>query len=260
MLLEIRFPKRGRAFPLNLPLLGEKVLELAPVTLLVGENGSGKSTLLEALALACDLPSAGSASLPTDPTLAHVLPLAERLRLSWTARTRKGFFFRAEDYFGFVKAQNRMRAELREEMARLARENPALSKGELRRISSPYSGSLAATEANYGGDLDAQSHGESFLAFFKGRLTGPGLYILDEPEAALSPLRQLAFMSLLKTVVERGAQVLMATHAPVLMAYPGASLYEIREGGLYRTEFDDLETVRTLRDFLAAPERFTRHL
>lgn len=153
-----------------------------------------------------------------------------------------------------------MKAELREDAARLERENPGLSKGELHRISAPYRGSLGATEARYGRDLDAQSHGESFLAFFKGRLTGTGLYILDEPEAALSPLRQLALMSLLKTAVERGAQVLMATHAPVLMAYPGASLYEIREGKLCRTEYDDLETVRTLRDFLAAPESFTRHL
>lgn len=260
MLLEVRLPERGEVFPLNLPLLHAEAFELAPVTLLVGENGSGKSTLLEALALACELPSAGSASLTTDATLARLYPLADALELSWTTRTRQGFFFRAEDYFGFVKAQNRMKAELREDVERLERENPGLSKGELHRISDPYRGSLGATEARYGRDLDAQSHGESFLAFFKGRLTGTGLYILDEPEAALSPLRQLALMSLLKTAVERGAQVLMATHAPVLMAYPGALIYELREGKLCRTEYDDLETVRTLRDFLAAPESFTRHL
>lgn len=261
MLLEVGLPKRSAAFPLDLPLLstGER-LAFGPVTLLVGENGSGKSTLLEALALACEVPSAGSRALSQDETLSAVKPLADKLKLAWTHRTSQGLFFRAEDYFGFVKAQNRMKAEFRDDLARLRRENPKLSEAELQRIGAPYSGSLVATEARYGEDLDGQSHGESFLAFFKGRLTGAGLYLLDEPEAALSPLRQLALMSLLKEAVGRGAQVVMATHAPILMAYPGALIYEIREGKLRPTGYDDLEAVRTMREFLAAPERFTRHL
>ncbi len=261
MLLELHLPDHEGTFPFDLPLLQDAPeVALAPVTLLVGENGSGKSTLLEALALACELPGAGSLDPARDPTLEAVLPLADALRLVWTERTRRGLFFRAEDYFGFVRAQNRMKAELRRDLERLKHENPDLPEGEMRRVAAPYSGSLAATEARYGEDLDRQSHGESFLAFFKGRLTGRGLYLLDEPEAALSPLRQLAFMSLLKDAVGRGAQVILATHAPILMAYPGALIYEIRGGRLEPTSYDDLESVRTLRDFLAAPEQFTRHL
>lgn len=261
MLLELNLPDYGPDFPFDLPLLrGAPRVELAPVTLLVGENGSGKSTLLEALAIACELPGAGSLDPAHDPTLRAVEPLADALRLVWTERTRQGLFFRAEDYFGFVKAQNRMKAEMRDDLARLKRENPELHEGELRRIAAPYSGSLAATEARYGGDLDGQSHGESFLAFFKGRLTGRGLYLLDEPEAALSPLRQLAFMSLLKEAAGRGAQMVLATHAPILMAIPDALIYEIRDGRLEPTAYDDLESVRTMREFLSAPERFTRHL
>lgn len=263
LLREVQLPPPGEAFPLALPLLGGpgRLALDAPVTVIVGENGSGKSTLLEAIAYAAELPMAGgSASVDADATLAHVRPLGEALKLSWTRRTRRGLFLRAEDYFGFVQAQNRMRADLRAQAERLRRENPTLPEAELRRISAPYAGSLAATDARYGGDLDARSHGESFLAFFGGRLTGEGLYLLDEPEAALSPLRQLAFLALVKDAVARGGQFLIATHAPIVMACPGARLYEIRDGALAAAEFEELEHVRILRDFLAGPEAFLRHL
>jgi len=263
VLLEVQLPPSGDAFPFTLPLLRHtRTLTLdAPVTVLVGENGSGKSTLLEALAWACELPVAGSASgLDADETLRHVRPLGDAMRLSWTTRTRRGLFLRAEDYFGFVKAQNRMKADMRAQLGRLRLESPTLPEGELSRISQPYARSVVETEARYGGDLDAKSHGESFLAFFKGRLTGEGLYLLDEPEAALSPLRQLAFLALLKGAVAYGAQFIVATHAPILMAYPHAKLYEIREGGLVEVSFDDLAHVNAMRDFLASPEAFLRHL
>lgn len=262
LLQEVRLPPSGTEFPFNLALLrGSREIKLdRPVTILVGENGSGKSTLLEAIALACELPVVGSHELSqNDPSLAPVAPLADALKLSWTHRTRRGLFLRAEDYFGYVKTQNRMKAEMRESLERLRRENPGMPELELRRISGPYTGSLAATENRYGGDLDARSHGESFLALFKGRLTGKGLYLLDEPEAALSPLRQLGFMALLKEAVARGAQFLIATHAPMLMAFPGARVLEVRGEQIVEAEFDELEHVRTMRDFLETPEAFLRH-
>lgn len=263
LLEEVRLPPRADEFPFSLPILtGTCTLAFdRPVTVLVGENGSGKSTLLEAIALAGELPMVGSVeSSAADVSLDPVRPLADALNLTWSRRTRRGLFMRAEDYFGYVKAQNRMKADMRSELERLRRENPTLPELELRRISSPFAGSLAATDERYGGDLDARSHGESFLALFKGRLTGEGLYVLDEPEAALSPLRQLAFMALLKDAVARGGQFLIATHAPMLMAFPGARLYEVRGEQIVRSEYDELEHVRTMRDFLAAPEAFLRHL
>lgn len=180
--------------------------------------------------------------------------------LSWSRRTRRGLFLRAEDFFGFVQAQNRMKAELHARAESLRREDPARSEAELRRISVPFAGSVAATEARYGGDLDARSHGESFLAFFRGRLTGEGLYVLDEPEAALSPLRQLAFLALVREAVSRDGQFIIATHAPILMACPDARLYEIRGEKITPAAFEDLEQVQILREFLAAPEAFLRHL
>jgi predicted ATPase len=256
-------PPPGEVFPFTLPLLrGCRSLDLAaPVTVLVGENGSGKSTLLEALAWACDLPVAGSVQdVGADATLPHARSLGRAMKLTWTARSKRGLFFRAEDYFGFVKAQNRMKAEMRRDLERLRQERPHLPEGELRRIGAPYAGAIAATEARYGPDLDAASHGESFLAFFKGRIRGAGLYVLDEPEAALSSLRQLAFLSLLKEATARGAQVILATHAPILMAFPGAKLYEISEDRVVTKAFDDLEHVRLLRAFLQAPDGYLRHL
>lgn len=262
LLLEIELPSPGAAFPFTLPLLEgtRRIVFDAPVTVLVGENGSGKSTLLEALAYACDVPSAGSLPLETDPSLAHARALGDALRLVWSQRTRRGLFLRAEDYFGFVKTQDRMKAELRTEIGAVERAASGLSELELQRRQQPFRDSIEATERRYGGDLDARSHGESFLAFFKARLTGPGLYLLDEPEAALSPLRALAFLALLKDTVARGAQVVLATHSPILMAYPGARLYELRDRELASATFDELEHVRTLRRFLDDPEAYVRHL
>lgn len=262
-LTRVEYPPASDGFPLDLPVLasGGALVFDRPVTVLVGENGTGKSTLLEALAYAADLPAAGSVErLEADDTLAHARPLAEAVRLSWARKTRRGFFLRAEDFFGYVQAQNAMKRALLREARRVREENRHLPDLELRRILGPYEGSVAATEARYGGDLDARSHGESFLAFFKGRITGAGLYVLDEPEAALSPLRQLAFLSLIADGVGRGAQFVIATHAPILMACPGARLYALGADGIRRAEFEELEHVDILRRFLADPHAFLRHL
>ena len=261
-LLAVGLPPRGAAFPFDLPWLGpgRRLALEAPVTVFVGENGSGKSTLLEALALAAELPAAGAHDLEHDATLDAVRPLADAVRLEWSARSRRGLFLRAEDYFGFAQRVRREKAELLAQAARVARESTDLPELERARRMAPYVGSAGALDGRYGGDLDARSHGESFLAFFEGRLTGPGLYVLDEPEAALSPLRQLAFLALLKDAVQRGAQFVIATHAPILMAYPGARRFELSAEGARETAYDDLEHVRTLRAFLDGPEAFLRHL
>lgn len=264
-LVSARLPPRepGGAFPLNLPLLSTAPeLPIAPaVTILAGENGSGKSTLIEALALATEVPSVGSNDdAHRDSTLEHLHPLADALRLIWTERSRRGLFLRTEDYFGYVQRQRRMVRDLRAEAARVGAEAAGQHEGERLRRMSPFAGSAAAVDARYQGDLDARSHGQSFLAFCKGRFTGRGLYLLDEPEAALSPVSQLAFLSLVKQTVERGGQFVMATHSPVLMAYPGALLYQLDGAGVTRVEYDELEHVKVMREFLLAPEAFTRHL
>jgi predicted ATPase len=247
-------------FPFNLAIL-RRPLSLENVTVIVGENGCGKSALLEGIAYAAELPLVGTEeSVDRDGSLAVARELGDALKLGWSARSRRGFFLRAEDYLGYVKRQNAMKAEMRRDLERIRRENPDLQAEELARISSPYQSSISVTEERYGKDLGARSHGEGFLDLFAARLRGPGLYVLDEPEIALSPLRQLAFLSLIRASVEAGGQFLIATHSPIVMAYPGALLLEAGDDGLQPTSFDDLEHVQMLRQFLGSPEAFTRYI
>lgn len=259
----MHLPPRGDTWPTSLPLLDHvRTVPLdVNVTIVVGENGSGKSTLLETLAIAAGLPVAGSWDVAgADPTLARVGDLASSVRLEWTHRSTRGLFMRAEDFFGYVHTQNRKDEELRADAARLAREYAHLPELELRRIQGPFLGPVAGRESRYRGDLDGRSHGEAFLAFFGARVHDRGLYVLDEPEAALSPSRQLAFLSLVRERARAGAQFVIATHAPIVMALPEARVLELREDGLVESAFDDLDHVQLLRNFLAAPEAFLRHL
>lgn len=114
--------------------------------------------------------------------------------------------------------------------------------------------------ARYGEGLDAQSHGESFLALFQARFVPDGLYLLDEPEAPLSPLRQVGFLSLLKEMVAKEAQFVIATHSPILMAYPGATILSFDGGEVRSVAWGDLEHVTITRSFLNAPEAYLQHL
>ena len=179
MLERIHFPKAdGRAdvFPFNIPALqGLAALAVAtPVTLLVGENGSGKSTVLEALAAATGLPAVGSRSADQDPTLAPQRRLARAMRLSWKKRTHRGLFLRAEDFFGFTRRMARLRREFQEELVEVDERFRDHSKLARMLARAPAAGSIAAIERKYGADLDANSHGESFLrpARAGGRLRG----------------------------------------------------------------------------------------
>jgi len=251
-------------FPFSIPALRElETLDLnRPVTFLVGENGSGKSTFLEALAWAIQAVAVGSEPLDQDATLEHVRPLGEVLRPVWNNRVRRGFFLRAEDFFGFVKRTNQSRAELEADGRRVRAERPELPQGELDRIAGPFEGSAQALAARYGDNMDARSHGEQFLAFFQSRLVPGGLYLLDEPEVPLSPSRQLALLSILKGEVEqqKPSQFIIATHSPILMAFPGARILSFDQTPIREVVYDDLEHVRLTRDFLNRPEQFLRHL
>ena len=261
-LLRERVPQWD-AFPFSVPTIRSlETFNLAgDVTILVGENGSGKSTLLEALAWCVESVVAGSASLETDETLQHVRPLGERLRPAWNKRTRRGFFLRAEDFFGLVK-RTRADVTVYQDLANKVREeNAHLPEGELNRILGPFVGTVRSMQTRYGDDMDARSHGEQFLEFFQSRLVPGGLYLLDEPEAPLSPMRQLALISLIKQAVEEHrSQFVIATHSPVLMAYPGASISSFDEAPIEEVAYGELEHVKMLRDFLNNPEVFLRHL
>lgn len=205
----------------------------SPVTFLIGENGAGKSTLLEAVAVAFGFnPEGGTrnfnfATQNTHSGLHRYITLVKEPR-----RARDGFFLRAESFY-----------------------NAATYIDELAREDDP------AYLDHYGGrSLHAQSHGESFLSLVMNRFGGHGFYVLDEPEAALSPSRQLALLCRIHDLVEEGSQFLIATHSPILMAYPGAQLYLHDENGIQQTAYEETEHYQVTRSFLDNPQRMLRIL
>jgi len=255
-------PGNGAAFPFSVPSIRslETLVFKALVTFFVGENGSGKSTLLEGIAAAAHLPTIGSASVEHDPTLAAARTLGKQFRLSWRQRSHRGFFLRAEDFFGFTKSLAKQRLELQQQLRDIEieyRDRSAMAKGL---ASGPALNSLHALTSSYGDDLDANSHGQSFLLLFRERFVPGGLYILDEPEAPLSPQSQLALIVMLDEMVQQGAQFIIATHSPMLLAFPGASIYSFDELPVREVPFDALDHVNITRDFLNGPENYLRRL
>lgn len=248
-------------FPFSVPVirtLPELSFDTA-VTFFVGENGSGKSTLLEGIALAVGLPTVGSTEATGDQTLAAQQTLGRALKLVWNHRTKRGFFLRAEDFFGFTKQLAQMRSEMSQRIAELDEEYSDRSAYAKGLAQGPMMASLADMERRYGVDLDANSHGQSFLRLFQSRFVPGGLYLLDEPEAPLSPQSQLALMAMMTDMVAQQAQFIVATHSPILLAFPGARIYNFDSAPVRETEYRALEHVVLTRDFLNHPQRFLRH-
>lgn len=225
------------AYPFCLPVVRHlEQLDLHPrLTFFVGENGSGKSTLLEALAVSLGFNAEGGSRNFAFSTRASHSELHAFLRVAkGFRRPRTGYFLRAESFFNVATEIERMDAE------------PAFGPPII---------------DSYGGrSLHAQSHGESFMALLTERFRGDGLYILDEPEAALSPQRQLAAMARIHELVQGGAQFVIATHSPLLISYPDAWIYQCGVAGLQRVRAEDTEHFQLTRDFLADPDRFLRQL
>ncbi|MGD0525821.1 MAG: AAA family ATPase [Polyangiaceae bacterium] len=223
-----------------------------PVTFFVGENGSGKSTLLEGIAASAELPVMGaSQDAALDPTLAHAERLAAALRLAWTTRSRQGFFLRAEDFFGRLKGLARIEARVRREKAEA---RAGIRVDEARVLGGAHPDEVAATA--FLQRFDSRSHGESFMDLFMERIRPGGLYLLDEPEAPLSAKRQIAFLDVLIAQAKAGAQFIIATHSPILLACPGARIYSFDQTPIATVPYADLDNVVVTRDFLNDPGRF----
>ena len=250
------------SFPFTLEIVKSlrEIQFTSPVTFFVGENGSGKSTILETIACAAESITVGSESVRTDKSLAPLRKLAQYFRLAWTKRTRKGFFLRAEDFFGYAKSMRQTKEEFQQELQNVKEEYKGRSKYAEALASMPYQGQLAEMQRRYGDGLDSRSHGESFLTLFQSRFVPDGLYLLDEPEAALSPMRQLAFIAALKQMIQENSQFIIATHSPILLAFPDAQILQFADGRIQEVQYGQLEHVNLTRDFLSHPESFLRHL
>ncbi len=228
-LLPERIADRG-TYPFNLPWLkGDFTLDFtAPVTIIIGENGTGKSTLVEAIAALAGYDEAGGGKgyRPVDHSTALAAsgsPLAQALRAQWLPKVTNGWFFRAESFFSVARY-----------LDDAARE--------------------AHAEAP---DFLSWSHGEGFFRFFEERMGRQGIYFMDEPESALSPRRQIDFLRFLNGLqAAKDRQVIMATHSPILMALPGATLLQVTRHGFDEVALRDTPHFRLYSDFAADPGRF----
>lgn len=249
------------SFPFTLEIVKSlhEIQFTSPVTFFVGENGTGKSTILEAIACAVESITVGSESVKTDKSLAPIRKLAKYFRLAWTKRTRKGFFLRAEDFFGYAKSMRQTKEEFQQDLENVKEEYKERSKYAESLASMPYQGQLADMQRRYGDGLDSYSHGESFLTLFQSRFVPDGLYLFDEPEAALSPMRQLTFLAALKQMMQENAQFIIATHSPIILAFPEAQILHFANGTIQEVKYDQLEHVQLTKDFLNNPDSFLKH-
>jgi predicted ATPase len=246
-------------YPFNVPVIGalQRVIFRSGVTFFVGENGAGKSTLLEGIAAGLSMITVGGEDVRRDPTLEPARRLADHLRFQWNTKTRRGFFMRAEDFFNF----SRRMAGLVTEMSDLASEYDERLEGYgLSLAKGAVQGQRKELVERYGENLDARSHGESFLTLFSTRFVPGGLYLLDEPDTALSPQRQLTLLAMLKDMVGRDAQFIIATQSPILMAFPGATILSFDRCPAEEVPYDQVDQVILARSFLTQPEAFLRQL
>ena len=252
-------------FPYNVPVIQSlTTLEFTgPITFFVGENGSGKSTLLELIGVAANLPTVGSVEIDDDETLREIRRLTQHLKWAWHSRIRKGFFMRSEDFFGFAKRIAREMAAMKraiedEDDDFKSHDGQSAFARNLSKMG--YAREYRAMRELYGEGLDAQSHGESYFKLFTSRFRPGGLYLMDEPEAPLSPTRQLTLIAMLKQMIEQDAQFIIATHSPIVLAYPDATIYNFVGGRIEKATYDDLEHVAVMRGFLENPDAYLRHL
>ena len=223
----------------NLPVVKnlEKIGSLtfnAPVTFLVGENGTGKSTLLEAIAVAVGFNPEGGGRNFTFSTSDSHSKLWKYIETLKSVTPKDGYFLRAESLYNLASNIDEMD------------ESPSFDPPVI---------------SSYGGvSLHKQSHGESFLSLIQNRLRGNGLYILDEPEAALSPMRLLTLISELDRLVNNNSQIIIATHSPILMAYPDAEIIELTDNGICKKDYFDTEHFKITKQFLDNPQRMIKYL
>jgi predicted ATPase len=220
-------------YPFNLDIFkdGLNLSFSKNVSFFVGENGTGKSTLIEAIAEQCGFNLSGGNRNHIYDFHETESKLANYLKLSWEMKVNHGFFMRAESFFNFATYVDQV-----------AKED--------RRILDAYGGK----------SLHEQSHGESFFSLFYNQFQN-GIYILDEPEAALSPQRQLAFLSIIHELEQSGkAQFIIATHSPILLAYPKATIYSLDEGLIHEVSYRETEHYKLTKQFLESPEQYFRYL
>jgi len=251
--------ERTAPFPFSIAAVkNAKNIELkGKVTFLVGDNGTGKSTLLETLAVHLNLPLIGG-FIKTKRGFEAANRLQEFLDIRWKIDRRNGFFFRAEDFSHFVDSVERSNSGMNSWLGELKGEVPDHIIGQMKESNNRE---LREMRKIYGQDMLAFSHGEAYFKIMNERIKKGGIYLLDEPEAALSPSKQLSLIHFINNhLAEHMSQFIIATHSPMIMAYPNAQIYQITEDGMEETTLEETEHYFLTKSFLDNPEAYLRHL
>ncbi|MCR9226585.1 MAG: AAA family ATPase [Flavobacteriaceae bacterium] len=250
---------RERPFPFDVPTVRyARGLDFSnPITFIIGDNGTGKSTLLETLAMRLQIPNMDGSSYGKRGFEA-ARALVEFLSIEWAIDRPKGFFLRAEDLGNLLNSiqneDNRLstffddiKGKVPDDIIKSMRDN------------SNYQ--IHAMRESYGQDLQGFSHGEAYFKIMNDKINKRGIYLLDEPEAALSPSKQLSLLYFIKEHLKNNmSQFIIATHSPMLMAYPGAAIYQISDDTMKKVDFEETEHYSITRSFLNNPDAYLRHL
>ena len=260
LLRSVSLLEPGEGHPFTLPLFAsfDRLDFDVPVTFLIGDNGCGKSTLLEIIAAGHRLPSLGRQAVEDHPLMTSARAALPSFRFARSTAIRHGFFFRADDATGFLQSVQEATREHEEIASELARSVPG-DWGRERAVGMARAQSEALRQ-RYGADPFARSHGELYLDLFRARITKAGLYLMDEPETPLSPTNVIALIAMIQDAVSRGAQFIVATHSPILMALPEARILDFNQSPPAPVDWNDVEHVSLTRAFLNNPQSFLRHL
>ena len=251
--------EKQNPFPFNIPAVrfAKHIALDKKVTIFVGDNGCGKSTLLESIAYSIRLPQIGGiAGRSADFEAARLLQ--PYLKIEWARESARGFFFRAEDFSDFIDSVEKEKSKISGDLSELKGQ---VDDSIIERMSESMNISLRQMRKDYGENMQAFSHGEAYLKIMETRIQNKGIYLLDEPEAALSPLKQLSLIALILDVLKNeNSQFIISTHSPILMGIKDALLYEIQDDRMQQVEYKETDHYRITKAFLDNPNYYLRHL
>ena len=251
LIKKITFNRNNQhGFPYDLSFFNETI-SLENVNIIVGENGSGKSTFLELLSQKLNLYQIGTPL---------ILPKAVDIDITFRLNKPKGFYFSSEDFTSYIQQLKTQKEEAKNRLKEIDIEYNDKSLFSKQQAKSAYLKTIFEINNLYQKDLLTSSHGEAYLSFFKSRIKPNQLYVLDEPETPLSFDNQLALMYLIHEAIKDGSQFIIATHSPVLCAFPDAKIFELTHEQLLQTPYESLTHIQSLKDFLNDPKRFFHQL
>lgn len=252
LIKSIKFNKTNEdsGFPYDLGFFNKEII-LGDVNIIVGDNGSGKSTLMELLSKELKLFQIG------EPL---ILPKRIDVNLKYKLNKPSGFYFSSEDFTSYIHRQVLDKKDARKALEEIEIEYRDKSLFAKQQARSAHARTIYEIDSMYDRDLLTSSHGESYLSFFKSRIRPKQLFILDEPETPLSFDNQLALLYMIHESVKEGSQFIIATHSPIISAFPNAKIFKISNDDIVETSYESLESVNLLKEFLDSPERFFHHL